>query len=95
MVEFKNVPGRYPTDEEMASARQKADVDHVETTYGNFWSTYLHKNSKYYLEFDIGHFSSKFVAGEITESKYIALKGDFSLFEKIRNAVDLKMVIEK
>lgn len=94
-MEYTLTPGKLPTEEERATARAKADVDHIETTYGNFWKVFKHKNGKHYLEFDSGHFSSKFAVAEITEQQYISLKEDFSLYKEFVSKIDRTQLKEK
>lgn len=80
--------GVYPTQEQVAEARRKTHADHLDYFYGDYWSIFEDKNNRFFLEFDVGHFASKFVVREISGEDYNALKNDKSLFDSVRRSVE-------
>ena len=50
-----------PTKKQTSEFRRKKHANHLDYFYGDYWSIFEDKNHKFFLEFDVGHFASKFV----------------------------------
>lgn len=80
---YSTKEGVYPTDEQVAGTRQKKHANHLDYFYGDYWSIYMDKDHRCFIECDIGHFASKFIVRQISREDYAALKKDKSLFESV------------
>lgn len=78
-----NEKGVYPTDELVAEARWKKHANHLDYFYGDYWLIYKDKDHRCFIEFDIGHFASKFIVRQISHDNYVALKKDNSLYNSL------------
>lgn len=77
-----------PSKEKMAEVRRKKHANHLDYFYGNHWCIFEDEDHKFFLEFDVGHFASKFIAHEISSDDYKKLKNDKSLFDIIRSKLE-------
>ncbi len=75
--------GVYPTDEQVAETRRKKHAEHLDYFYGNYWSIFVDKDHRCFIEFDVGHFASNFIVRQISHDDYAALKNDTSLFNSV------------
>lgn len=75
------------TKAQIADRREEIHADHLDYFYGDHWSIFIDKFNVCFLEFDIGHFASKFIVREITIEDYDSLKRDKSLFTQISRKV--------
>ncbi len=80
--------GVCPTEEQVVEARRKKHAKHLDYFYGDYWSIFEDEDHRFFVEFDVGHFASKFVVREITGDDYRALKNDKGLFDKVRRSVE-------
>jgi len=76
-----------PTKSQIEEKRALLHAEHLDYFYGDFWSIYIEKDSRCYLEFDVGHLATKFITREISKEDYESLKSDKALFKIISRKV--------
>ncbi|MCG9685258.1 hypothetical protein L1D31_22335 [Vibrio sp. Isolate23] len=84
---YKLVEIDLPTETQLSEMRATKHADHLDYFYGEHWNTFINRDHKCFLEFDVGHFASEFIVREITYEHYCSLKKDKSLFEAISMSV--------
>ena len=67
--------------------RKKKHIEHLEYFYGDYWSVFMDKNRKCYLEIPIGTIWTEWVIREISLEDYISLKEDESRYLEIEQKV--------
>jgi len=87
MVKVHSKKIERPNKEQLKQIRDETHKDHLEYYYGDHWCIFIDINEKCFLEFDVGHFASRFIIREISKKDYDELKDDKSQYTKISRKV--------
>ena len=65
-----------------------------EYVIGQHWFIFIDEKGDCFIEFDVGHFASKFVHAKITAKEYRDLAKNFRLYNFIVNKIDSSEYIQ-